>query len=450
MPNRARTTLRAAVAALLGAAAGCAGPSTLTWSPDGSHAVYSAQNGSGQVVVVDRGGRVLAPLPATFGEVGWSPDSSTAYFGTDDRGGPRPAAVSHRWAGGDDEPAGGSTADATAVGRWRAGHVDRLVAIDDALVTAVRPSPDGRWLVIEAQAGGSSLARALVRGLGYGKAAPGGPGLYAYSLPSGRLYRLASSVVASGFTGPDRLAIVEPTAPDVGQIVEQTLDESAAQPDRRPRVAVLPDATTAPQPAAGGLVFLTTAAAFPAPPSAPPATALFRVRPDGRLDRLADAVVAAGLAFSVSPDGRRILFCQAADHGGGPDGRGPADELAVMDADGSHRHRLMTLAGIPSSSVKPAWHGSGRITFVSTAAGQPVPAGAGQADRTVYDVVDYDVPPDGPLVPVTTLSRDWPVDLKPSDVNRWTDRREAVPAPAAPPAAVVPAGPLAPAVQSAR
>ena len=428
---------------LLGTAAGCAGPSQVTWSPDGSHGVYRSAGGNNQVVLVDKAGRVLASLPATFGDVGWSADSSAAYFGSDDTGGPPPAAVSHRWVGGDDEPAGRSTADATAVCRWRAGRVDRLVAINDALVTAVRPSPDGRWLVIEARPGGSSLTGVLLRGMG--ETVEGGPGLYAYAMPTGRLYRLATSVVASGFTGPDRVAIVEATTPDVGRIVEQTLDETS-EPDRRPRVTVLPHATSAPQPAAGGLVFLTTAGTFPAPPSAVTATALYRVRPDGRIDRLADATVAAGLAFSVSPDGRRIPFCQASDHGGGQDGRGPSDELAVMDADGSHRHPLMNLSGVAGgSSITPAWHGNTRVTFVSQAGGQPVAAPHGQAEKTAYDVVDYDVPADGPMVPAQTLSRDWPVDLKPSAPALESDAATTRPAPAHP----GPAGPL-PAVQSPR
>ena len=47
-----------------------------------------------------------------------------------------------------------------------------------------------------------------------------------------------------------------------------------------------------------------------------------------------------------------------------------------------------------------------------------MPARQGEVGKTAYDVVDYDVPPDGPMVPARTLSRGWPVDLKPSDAGR--------------------------------
>ena len=281
----------------------------------------------------------------------------------------------------------------------------------------------------------------------------GGPGLYAYALAPGRLYRVSSQLdVRYAFTGPAQLAVVEGIGADVGQIVEHRLDESPApSPDRpaatavgRPRVAVLPHATSAPQAAEGGMVFLTTAATFPAGPSAPITTALFRLGPGGRIDRLADALDGFAPAFAVSPDGRRILFRQAAAEppadkppGTKPPGvppttaaATPPDELAVMDADGGHRHRVMDLDAMPGQgAMLPAWHGNGRVTFVS-AQSQIVAAADGKPAKQAYDVVDYDVPPDGPMVPVQTLSRDWPADLKPTPAGPHV---QDVPTPARPP-----------------
>jgi hypothetical protein len=418
--------VRLAWLALLATASGCVAPSRVSWSPDGSHGVYQPHGGAGETVLIGDGGHVLAQLAGATGDVGWSADSSTAYFGVgDDRGGPRPAVIRHAWlGGGDDEVPGPSTADAAAVCRWRAGKVDRLVAIPHASIAAVEPSPDGRWLVIAAGPGTSIWSAVL--SMTSSSAAPntGGAGLYAYALGSGRLYRIAFGPVDHAWAGPDRLAMVESTGPDVGQIVEQTLDEAAAAPARRPRVAVLPDATSAPQPAAGGLVFRTVVATFPAPPAgdSTPVTAIFRVRPDGRIDRLADT---DGGTLAVSPDGRRVLFSQRSPHPGGKE----TSELAVMDADGSHRHGVMDLAGIGGSSlIAPAWHGSDRVTFAS-AEGRTVKAADGQSERTVYDVVDYVVPRDGPMRPVATLSQDWPTDLKPSSSEHELTTRPTVQSP---------------------
>ena len=413
----ARRVRRATVGAVLWAAAaavgGCNPVSQVAWSPDGKHAMYTAAgptpaNAGSGLTVLDGDGHVSGQLPRATGEVHWSADSTTAYFGGDDHGGPRPVPVSHQWVGGADEPAPASTAAAAAVWAWRDGRVDRPVAIDRATVTAVHPSPDGRWLVIEAAAGPFSFRDLLPAGTP--AVTGGGPGLYAYAIATGHLYRLDGSPTPHAFTGPNRLSLVESTGPNVGQIVEQTLDESAAKPARRPLVAVLPDATPPPQMTAAGVLFMTTAGTFPAPPSAAaPVTALYRLTAAGRIDRLADATTDVGLTFAVSPDGRRVLFCQR------PTASGPT-ELAVMDADGSHRHALLDLSTVPGGhTIVPAWHGNDRVTFAALAAGQPIAARPNRAARTAFDVADYDVPPDGPMRPVATLSRDWAADLKPSE-----------------------------------
>jgi hypothetical protein len=400
-----------AVVAVLLAGAGCGGPAQVVWSPDGSRGLYRAMGGDDAVALIDADGHVEGHLDDAGPGTAWTADSATLYFGgSDDEDGPAPAPVSHRWVGGgDDEPAAAARAGAAAVCRWHAGVVDRVVAINRAEVADVELSPDGRWLAIATQAGHQDPAEPA--------AAPdpaansGGAGLYAYALRSARLYRISAAPAPISFTGPDRLAIVETTGPDVGRIVEVSLDESATGLDRTVRATVLPDATPPPRSVAGGLLFLTTAGTFPAPPTTRPvAAAVYRARSDGQIDRLAEAS-GIGSAFAVSPDGRRVLFTRPSGRAG-PSGT-DAGELAVMDADGSHCHRVMDLSPLAGLPLTPAWHGNDRVTFVSDT-GQLLPDQNGGTAKTAYDVVDYDVPADGPLRLARTLSGEWPTELKPS------------------------------------
>ena len=94
------------------------------------------------------------------------------------------------------------------------------------------------------------------------------------------------------------------------------------------------------------------------PPPAPAISQIFVLEPDGSVRQLTDLKHGAQDP-TWSPDGRRIAFAGGSRRTG---------DIYVMNADGSHMHRL---AGTPKRDVHPDWSPDGtRIAFNTTWCGR--------------------------------------------------------------------------------
>jgi hypothetical protein len=367
--------------------AGCAiVPPGVAWSPDGKAGLY-------QEKVIDSEGKSVDQLGPFDGSVAWSADSSTLYSTRIEASGTTPPVTPlRRWVDGPDADKDIAKPTTLPVGyprttvvRRRNGKTESILTLWPICVFPLAVSSDQQWLLIQAT---------NVNGLYDFQWS-----LLAYQLQSKKLYLITADCRACCFTAKNQVAYL-----DDGRIYQSTLDESQAPLASTPLLDVLPNSTTAIACSDKSLLVLTTQATFPSSTTQPTASKIYAVAMDGKQFR----ELATADMMSLSPDGKRILFIRPTEQG--------ADQLAMMNADGTQVRMLMDLGvfkdGLP---LMPTWHGNDRITFAA-ATGTPVPIEMKKekADQQrAYDIVDYSIPPVGPMQPVQILSRNWSPMQKP-------------------------------------
>jgi dipeptidyl aminopeptidase/acylaminoacyl peptidase len=407
------------MAVCLAAAGGCTPTAHLSWSPDGAHGAYFVPTAGkllpGVGYLIDAGGKITGRLGPTFGSFAWSADSQTVYFGGYDNTPPANDMAERDWLVDPQQPPPPIT-DAPekeyppmVLCAWHDGQMARLVSLGNRYVVFVQLSPDQNWLAVTAAARDHGDQWRFE--------------LFVCNVASKKLHVISESCgMGACFSGPSRLAYCERAS---GAIVEMELNESADHLDRTPVVDVLTDRTDCLAAVSDGMLFTTSARAFPAVSSKAAADrppSLYRFSSgDGKLKMLAEST---GQLFSISPDGKRVLYISDTP---GVDESPDKRELAVMDIDGSNPHVLMDISRYGSQPpMWPTWHGNDRITFVS-AGGKDLPGKADEDPRLAFDVVDYHVTAANLLEPAITLSTDWPAEMKPA--MRKADFQPPVPPP---------------------
>ncbi len=394
---------------------GCSVTPQVTWSPDGETAVYQ------QSVLDSKGKKVddLGQSGVFDGNATWSADSSSLYFIKQEMSGADvPVTALRRWVGDADADKQITPVRPLATGYPRTnlylrhdGKTARIATLWPTWVLSLAVSADQRWLLIN---GIDVTPGAMFPAVH----------LWALQLQSKKLYVLSDSAIDPCFTGPNRVAYVEPQGlgTSVGQVLEVSLDESLAPLKPAPLLTVLCNSTDAIAGTNRDLLVMTAQATFPAPATQPTSEKIYAVgRDSGQIHDLASASMGF---MSLSPDGKRILFIRPTDQG--------PPELCVMNIDGTQIRTLMDLIAFPNGlPIKPSWHGNDRVrfaavrgTFVPPERNAPpainVKSGSQGESHVVYDIVDYQIPLTGPMKPVQTISRDWAIDAKPSTLLTTT------------------------------
>jgi hypothetical protein len=289
--------------------------------------------------------------------------------------------------------------------RWQDGKSEVLASLGNRYVMFVQVSPDQKWV-------------SLVTLWKENEHSDGKWQLFAYNIESKKLYAVSDDCGGGAcFTGPNRLAYPETDRGahgdtlTTGQIAEVKLDESAEQLERTPLVDVLPRETAFIQPTGDGFLFTTTPREFPAKTIniAERPTGLYHyTRANGGVAAMAESTHSL---FLPSPDGKRILYLHIIPK---TEKMPERRELCVMNANGSDQHVLsdVTMYG-QQLPMWPTWHGNEQITFIAPGA-LDVPAAEGNEPRVAFDVVLFNISPQGALEAVKTLSQDWPIEMKPS------------------------------------
>ncbi len=136
---------------------------------------------------------------------------------------------------------------------------------------------------------------------------------------------------------------------------------------RTPLIDVLWQKVSDIQPVQDGLLFTTSARAFPAkaiaetPGKERPVSLYHWTRANGGI---AAAVDDTGPLFLPSPDGKRILYIDISPPTGNTPGK---QELFVMNSNGSDSHLLLDLSAFSQLPMWPSWHGNDAISFIDLA-----------------------------------------------------------------------------------
>jgi hypothetical protein len=392
-------------------AAGCEIPAQTFWSPDGTRAAYlSTVKDQARAVLIDEQGKVVTELGTSTGGFVWSADSRRLYFATVGKRpqGDRPFEVGRVWTTAEPEPAANAeeAKDADAcliINVLENGQVTPLFWLDRHLAWHLRLSPDGKWLALMS-----------VRN-------PTGEGdkdqlfLYVFSLETEKLH-LLSVACSKGmcFTGPNRLAFVEPNevkgklAAELGLLVEVDLDDKVEQLPRSVLALVLMPVTHWLE--AAGEDILMSSYQFTFPNKVPENKdieglyQLFRVNRDTK--KITQVTEDIGEMFLLSPDGKYLLLDKLAF---------PRDEakrhsrLALMEMESGAIHILRDLPGTGGNGLLafPAWRGNREITFTA-------PETKEKDDRLYSDLVLYRLTDKFELEAVRNLSEKWQLEMRPS------------------------------------
>lgn len=422
----------------LGAAllsAGCSIPAQLAWSPDGSKAAYRVGD---RAYLVDDQGHFLADLGTSMGGFAWANDGQALYYAntipdtsrageaaplapasghgldaavlgpgqpgyaspppvapeplpperrlttdieTDWFAGPAPTPRDPQFNSGDETPS------VSTVRVWRGEQPEDLFQLPDPVVY-LQLSPDQQW-----------LAAVTYHEVKTANEAQHWFGHYVYDLAAGRAHLLGwSGSWASAFTGPNRLAYVQPVpgvpvAGGDGQLVQFELNSSNARHRklRRDTVVPLPGPAVWLRTVGDDLWMICMQRKTPGDSDDKDIASLYRlIGRTGGMERVAKDV---GLLFVPSPDGQRILYAQ-----GGDDSR-----LVVMSARGGSRRQIID--NWNGRALWPSWRTNDEIVVATTQ-----PAQGDQPDeqgRVPFHAVIYRVTVDNRAEPLRNLSADW-------------------------------------------
>lgn len=396
-------------------AVGCEIPSQMVWSPDGSRAVYlSTVHDKSRAVVMDEEGKIVSELGLSTGGFAWSADSQRLYYAT---AGPKPQGKPPFEQGKDWRATvpGQKTSDEAAknsdeqeiqlISVWDHGQITPLFWIDPEMVWHMQLSPDQKWLaVIAFHAKPHELTE-----------------LYVFSLETERLYHLSTGCSKGiAFTGPHRLALVEPNQlyegkpSDLGELVEVELDEAVEKPQRQSLLAVLMPLTPWLQPVGEDLLFTSYQFTFPGPlpEKNPEESYTFKLFRYNRLEKSAK-VVAEDVSdlFMPSPDGKLVLLGRMIPAQGDEELK---VQLAVVETVNGKLHLLreqpetVSGQGPSAGAAYPAWRGNDQIVYTTPE------AGVEKEDRVYKDLTLYRLTRDFKLEPIRKLSQGWELEMKPS------------------------------------
>jgi hypothetical protein len=376
------------------------------WSPDGSRAAYRIEN---RGYLLDENGTVLADLGDSSGGFAWSADSKALYYATVENTRPDapPATIKYDWL--PNPPA--LTAPVTQP--LEPAKYPTLHLSSDGKSTALffLPYPTPIWYLL------ISPDQNWLAGLASNKDVfKGDYSLYVYCIKSKQLYLVSGSCASAiTFTGPARLAYVEPSRPGddvdglVGQIVEMTLDENAGKLQRQPVLEAIPKATVWMQSLAEDLFFTAAPRSFPANIAEQQDEGIFKLYHFSRANRsltvIADDV---GGGFWLSPDGRKILFEKITPQ---TPQKSKSRAIAVMNVNGSDSHVLRDLHDSDQMPMWPSWRKSDEIVCFPPISPAVDRKGI-DGDKVLIDVVLYRLTPQHQLQEIRTLSKDWPVEMK--------------------------------------
>ena len=418
---------------------GCEIPSQIVWSPDGKRAAYlsTVHEKPNSVAVLDEKGAIVAKLGPATGGLAWSADSKRLYFSSVQTAptGAKPFEIREGWANAADalppeattrpskelpkaadpqQP--GEEKDEAVISVWEDGAARPLFWLESTTIWHLRLSPDQKWLALmtyHERHDDNTRDQTII---------------YAFSLDSHRLYPLSVADMDKEkyckgmcFTGPSRLAFVEPievvngVSSEIGTIAEVELDVKAEKLERRTAAVVLRRLVAWMEPAGEDILFTGVNVSLPMVAgdveNLPPHKLMRWVRAEGKLKVALDDV---GELFAPSPDGQRVLLEKITPAANKED---RTSDFAVWDMRSGTVQTVCALpleanlpdkphAGIPAY---PVWRGNDEITFVDWTK-PPVQ----QNDRAYFDLVLYQLTDKLELKPVRTLSETWPTEMKPS------------------------------------
>jgi hypothetical protein len=414
--NMARRIIAALMICLLFLLAGCEIPAQTYWSPDGMRAAYVPSSGVAvPAAVIDAQGNVIARLAPAVGGFAWSSDSKKLYFVSivPKPQNLAPTPIQRGWANVPGEQPIAATQpednkeESVIVNLWDGSRITPLFNVPRGVPYTMALSPDQNYL-------------ALIMNDEKWSA------LYVYGIAAKKLSLLSFQCGKTAcFTGPRRLAFVEPTSmvqdqpADIGQLVEVNLDDQAEKLERARLLLVFTKFTPWLQPLGDDILLTTLPFAFPGivPGDMDLVGAgLFRYsRADNSVKNLVENV---GQYFTPSPNEKLVLFEKVHNHAD-PASRG--SDLAILDVAGNTVHVVADAkvaaadadgamhSGMPAF---PAWRTSDEISFTSPT--EPNKAPVLKDDRGYFDLSLYRLTPQFKLEPLRMLSEKWPVEMKPS------------------------------------
>jgi|GEM_PF-1585893 len=387
---------------------GCRVPGQIAWSPDGSLAAYRIED---KAFLIDSTGKIVTSLGGSAGGYAWSADSKTLYYANES------------------ELANPVTVPDT---KWRLPQRLMKTGAELTAPTTQPASKPAKFVELQAFAGGKATSlvkfaagKALHMALSPDQAwvavvcdaeVPDTFAVYLLNLPTKQLYLLSDAAgFAMCFTGPNRLAYVEPDrAADsnenvTGKVVEVTLNVTAPSLERTPLIDVIPAQTPCMAPLGENMLLTSIARSFPGKPTADDKLVckLFMwTRANCGIVSLADDV---GPLFAPSPDGSRILIEKITP----ATEQMPAKrELQLIRANGSDGNTLRDLSHRDIFALWPAWRGNSEITFTSPEEDAKTVA-VNNEQHLQYDVVQYKITEKGQLEAIKTLSESWENAMKP-------------------------------------
>jgi hypothetical protein len=398
--------------------AGCHTPARMTFSPDGSRALW-ASNVDGLMRLIDADGTVLETLGPGVGAGAWTSDGRTLYFAArSDTPPPLADRDESLWISrlrGIDPfplPEPGSLDDPISPGdtlyRWRDGKAEPLAALGGGVWNLLL-SPDEQSLLI-------SMSTDLPTTAGGTEQA----GLLALYTPADETLRPISAMaglnLVAAFTPDGEIVCVRVSSLDspVGELVRLSPKRSGEEPTLLAMIALPGNGYLARH----GQTLLLSSVPLTLPMNGASLDGdfrlqnrLYRVNLAARsLEPIAEHV---GQFFALSPDGSRVLIEHVVPREGEP----PTRSLAVMSVDGGSVRDLRPLDGYDEKlPMFPAWRTNDELAFV------PPPDRAVLQrfeEKTIqsHEVVLYRLGAEG-LGDLRPLSPTWPIEARPGVEQR--------------------------------